>query len=54
MLQLGPEPAVRHVHDLRPVALGRANIENLKRLGVDYVEVSPNPLVRAKLNRDRA
>ena len=31
--------------------IGRANIENLKRLGVDYIEVSPNPLVRAKLNR---
>lgn len=31
--------------------LGRRNIENIKRLGVDYVQVSPNPLVRAKLNR---
>lgn len=31
--------------------LGRQNIENIKRLGVDYIEVSPNPLVRAKLNR---
>ncbi len=31
--------------------LGRRNIENIKRLGVDYVQISPNPLVRAKLNR---
>jgi hypothetical protein len=31
--------------------LGRKNIENLKRLGVDCVEMSPNPLIRAKLNR---
>jgi N-acetyl sugar amidotransferase len=31
--------------------LGRANIENIKKLGVDYVEFSPNPNVRAKLNR---
>jgi N-acetyl sugar amidotransferase len=31
--------------------IGRKNIENLKRLGVDCVEVSPNPLIRAKLNR---
>lgn len=31
--------------------LGRANIENLKKLGVDYVEVSVNPLVRRKMNR---
>lgn len=31
--------------------LGRKNIENIKRLGVDYIEASPNPLVRRKLNR---
>jgi N-acetyl sugar amidotransferase len=30
--------------------VGRRNIENLKRLGVDYVEVSVNPVVRRKLN----
>jgi N-acetyl sugar amidotransferase len=35
--------------DLSPI--GRKNIENLKHLGVDYVEMTPNPLVRAKLNR---
>ena len=34
--------------DLSPI--GRQNIENIKRLGVDYVEISPNPVVRAKLN----
>ncbi len=31
--------------------IGRRNIENLKQLGVDLFEFSPNPLVRAKLNR---
>lgn len=31
--------------------IGRRNIENLKKLGVDYVEVTPNPVVRRKLNR---
>lgn len=31
--------------------LGRQNIENIKRLGVDYVEFSPNKIVRRKLNR---
>ena len=31
--------------------IGRRNIQNIKLLGVDYVEFSPNPLVRAKLNR---
>lgn len=31
--------------------IGRKNIENLKNLGVDLVEFSPNPNVRKKLNR---
>ena len=31
--------------------LGRLNIENIKQLGVDYMEFSPNPIVRAKLNK---
>ena len=31
--------------------IGRANIENIKKLGVDYIEMSPNPLTRAKLNK---
>lgn len=32
-------------------AIGRMNIENIKRLGVDYVEFTPDPKIRAKLNR---
>jgi N-acetyl sugar amidotransferase len=31
--------------------IGRKNIENIKNLGVDYLEFSPNPIVRRKLNR---
>lgn len=31
--------------------IGRRNIENIKHLGVDYVEMSPNKTIRAKLNR---
>lgn len=31
--------------------IGRDNIENIKNLGVDYVEMSVNPLVRRKINR---
>jgi len=31
--------------------IGRKNIENIKSLGFDYIEVSPNKTVRAKLNR---
>jgi N-acetyl sugar amidotransferase len=51
MLQLGLNPlcVTSTTCDLTP--LGRKNIENLKRLGLDYVEVTPNPIVRAKMNR---
>lgn len=31
--------------------LGKKNIENLKRLGFDHIQFSPNPIVRRKLNR---
>ena len=30
--------------------IGRKNIENIKNLGVDYIEFSPNPITRRKLN----
>ncbi|HEY7609116.1 MAG TPA: N-acetyl sugar amidotransferase [Alphaproteobacteria bacterium] len=30
---------------------GRRNIENLKRQGVDYIEVTTNPVVRRRINR---
>ena len=51
LLQLVPNPlcVTSTTSDLS--ALGRKNIENLKHLGVDYVEMIPNPLIRAKLNR---
>ena len=51
MLQLGLNPLCVTSTTCDLSSLGRRNIENLKRLGVDYIEVSPNPLVRAKLNR---
>jgi N-acetyl sugar amidotransferase len=31
--------------------IGRRNIENIKSLGVDYIEVTLNPVVRRKLNK---
>ena len=31
--------------------LGRFNIENIKKLGVDYIEVSVNPVIRRRLNK---
>lgn len=51
MLQLGLNPLCVTSTTCDLSALGRKNIENIKRLGVDYMEFSPNPVVRAKLNR---
>lgn len=51
MLQLGLNPLCVTSHTCDLSDIGRANIENLKRLGVDHVEFSPNPIIRAKLNR---
>lgn len=51
MLQLGLNPLCVTSSTCDLSAIGRKNIENLKHLGVDCVEVSPNPVVRAKLNR---
>lgn len=48
-LRLNPLCVTSTTCDMSP--LGRQNLENLKRLGVDLIEVSPNPLVRASLNR---
>jgi N-acetyl sugar amidotransferase len=51
MLQLGLNPLCVTSTTCDLSNIGRKNIENLKHLGVDYVEISPNPLIRAKLNR---
>ncbi len=50
VLQLGLNPLCVTSTTCDLSLLGRKNIENLKRLGVDYIEMSPNPLIRAKLN----
>jgi N-acetyl sugar amidotransferase len=51
LLELGCNPlcvtaTTDHLSDI-----GRRNIENLKRQGVDYIEVSVNPVVRRRVNR---
>ena len=51
MLQLGMNPLCVTATTCDATEIGKRNIENIKRLGVDYIEVSPNPLVRSKLNR---
>ena len=51
MLQLGVNPLCVTATTCDRSEIGRKNIENIKQLGVDYVEFSPNPLIRRKLNR---
>lgn len=51
ILQLGLNPLCVTSTTCDLSSLGRQNIDNIKNLGVDYVEFSPNPLIRAKLNR---
>lgn len=51
MLQLGLNPLCVTSTTCDLSSIGRRNIENLKCLGVDYIEVTPNPIIRAKLNR---
>lgn len=51
LLQLGMNPLCVTATTCDVSAIGRKNIENIKHLGVDYLEFSPNKLVRAKLNR---
>lgn len=51
LLKLGINPlcVTSTTCDLSKV--GEENIENIKNLGVDYLEFSPNPVVRKKLNK---
>jgi N-acetyl sugar amidotransferase len=51
MLELGLNPLCVTATTCDLSEIGRTNIENIKNLGVDYVEFSPNPRVRKKLNK---
>ena len=51
ILQLGLNPLCVTSSTCDLSEIGRVNIENIKRLGVDYIEFSPNPVIRSKLNR---
>lgn len=51
MLELGMNPLCVTATTDKLSAIGRRNIENLKRQGVDYIEVSTNPIVRRRINR---
>lgn len=51
MLELGLNPLCVTATTCDLSEIGRRNIQNIKNLGVDYVEFSPNAVVRRKLNR---
>lgn len=51
MLGLGMNPlCVTATTDMLS-AVGRRNIENIKKMGVDYVEVTTNPVIRRRINK---
>lgn len=50
MLELGMTPLCVTATTDKLSDIGRQNIENLKKLGVDYIEVTTNPVVRRKIN----
>lgn len=51
MLELGMNPLCVTATTDHLTEIGRHNIENIKKLGVDYVEVTMNPVVRRRVNR---
>jgi N-acetyl sugar amidotransferase len=51
MLELGMRPLCVTGTTCYLTDIGRQNIESIKKLGVDYVEVTTNPVVRRKMNR---
>jgi N-acetyl sugar amidotransferase len=51
ILELGMNPLCVTASTDKLSPLGRRNIENLKKLGVDYIEVTANQVVRRRINR---
>ncbi|WP_423063415.1 N-acetyl sugar amidotransferase [Candidiatus Paracoxiella cheracis] len=51
MLEYGMNPLCVTSTTCDVSEVGKKNIQNIKELGVDYIEASPNPKVRRKLNR---
>ena len=51
MLELGMNPLCVTATTCDESKIGRINIDNLRSLGVDHIQVSPNPVIRAKLNK---
>lgn len=51
LLSLGLNPLCVNATTCDLSELGRKNLDNIKKLGVDLIEFSPNPVVRTKLNK---
>ncbi len=51
VLEVGLRPLCVNATTCDLSEIGRRNIENIKNLGVDYLEFTPNPVVRKKLNK---
>ncbi|MEZ5379148.1 MAG: N-acetyl sugar amidotransferase [Acidimicrobiales bacterium] len=51
MLELGARPLCVTATTDHLTDIGRRNIENIKSLGVDHIEVSTNPVVRRRINK---
>lgn len=51
MLELGMNPLCVTGSTDKLTDIGRKNIDSIKKLGVDYIEYSFNPVVRRKVNR---
>lgn len=51
ILELGMNPLCITATTDKLSDIGRRNIENIKDLGVDYIEVTSNPVVKRKINR---
>ena len=51
MIELGLNPLCVTATTCDLTTIGRSNIDNIKKLGVDLIEMSPNPIIRSKLNR---
>jgi N-acetyl sugar amidotransferase len=51
LLELGANPLVVTATTDSLSDIGRRNIDNVRRLGVDCIEVTPNPLIRRQINK---
>ncbi|MBI3336757.1 N-acetyl sugar amidotransferase [Candidatus Peregrinibacteria bacterium] len=51
MLQLGLRPLCVYAAVDKPSEIGKRNLENMKNLGVDCIEISTNPIIRNKVDK---